>query len=401
MMSPAAPSKEKDPCGANACSCTPTPQLQPFAQPPLATSGACCGSAPAATSDDNTRPGYAICHFVERFKDTPAGLVPVVRCALEWRDHLGTAGARAGLTRDNYPVAPGLYAVGDPDPAAPVLVTANYKLSFDALRSKLAGIDAWLLVLDTLGVNVWCAAGKGTFATGELVRRIEKSGLATVVSHRTLILPQLGATGVSAIAVKKQSGFSVVWGPIRAGDIPAFITAGMKAGPGMRTVTFTTTERVVLIPVELAIVLKYLIWVVLGAAILSGIGPGIFSLGQALHRGTAMLAACLGGVTAGCILTPGLLPWIPGTAFAVKGALLGATAGIGAVAAAGAGTGRLEAVLMVLCAAALGSFLAMNFTGATPFTSPSGVEKEMRRAIPLQLAAMVVVVFGWIGAAFI
>ncbi|MFH1981958.1 MAG: mercury methylation corrinoid protein HgcA [Pseudomonadota bacterium] len=401
MSSPAASSTKKAPCADSACGCAPTPQLKPFAQTPLSPPGACCGSAPAPASDADTRPGYTICHFVERFMDTPAGPVPVVRTALGWRDHLGTAGARSGINRDNYAVAPGLYAVGEPDPDAPILVTANYKLSFDTLRRRLPGINAWLLVLDTLGVNVWCAAGKGTFGTDELVRRIEKSGLAKVVSHKTLILPQLGATGVSAIAVKKQSGFSVIWGPIRADDIPAFINTGMKAGTGMRMVTFTTAERVVLIPMELSIVLKYLIWVVVGAAVISGIGPGIFSFGQALHRGMLIITACLGGVVAGCVLTPALLPWIPGTAFAAKGALLGGAAGIATVAAAGAGTGRLEAVLMVLCAAALSSFLAMNFTGATPFTSPSGVEKEMRRAIPLQLAAVALVVFGWIGAAFL
>jgi hypothetical protein len=39
---------------------------------------------------------------------------------------------------------------------------------------------------DTKGINVWCAAWKGTFGTEELIRRIETSGLAAVVSHRTL-----------------------------------------------------------------------------------------------------------------------------------------------------------------------------------------------------------------------
>jgi hypothetical protein len=389
-------------CTGSGCACDGTaapPILQPFAHTPAApSSGACCGSAPITASDPRTRPGYVVCHFVKCFRETPAGQVPVVSTALGWRDHLGTAGARAGLIRDNYPVAPGLYAVGEPDDQAPVLVTANYKLTFDALRCRLSGIDAWLLVLDTHGVNVWCAAGKGTFATTELVRRIGAAGLASVVSHRELIVPQLGATGVSAVTVKKRSGFSVTWGPIRARDIPAFLKAGKKAEPAMRQVTFTTAERLVLIPVELSIVAKYLIWVALGAVVISGIGPGIFSMGQAWHRGLLFLAACLGGVAAGCVFTPALLPWIPGTAFAAKGALLGLITGLAAATAAG--TGWLEALLMAVCAAALSSFLAMNFTGATPFTSPSGVEKEMRRAIPVQVAAMVVVVAGWVGAAF-
>ena len=92
---------------------------------------------------------------------------------------------------------PGLYALGAPAPDSPVFVSANYTLSFDALRSALRGIDGYLLVLDTKGINVWCAAGKGTFGTDELVARIEATRLAEVVRHRRLILPQLGAPGVA------------------------------------------------------------------------------------------------------------------------------------------------------------------------------------------------------------
>ena len=98
---------------------------------------------------------------------------------------------RWGIGRMLYRVEPGLYAVGRPDPQSPVLVSANYKLSFDRLRRQLGGWDAWILVLDTKGVNVWCAAGKGTFGTDELVGRVESCRLAEVVAHRRLIVPQL------------------------------------------------------------------------------------------------------------------------------------------------------------------------------------------------------------------
>jgi hypothetical protein len=43
----------------------------------------------------------------------------------------------------------------------------------------------------------------------------------------------------------------------------------------------------------------------------------------------------------------------------------------------------------------------MNFTGSTPFTSPSGVEKEMRKAIPLQASALLIAMIAWVGAAFV
>ena len=96
---------------------------------------------------------------------------------LTWRDRVAHWKARWGMGRMHMSVTPGLYRLGAPDRQAPVFVTANYKLSFDALRSNLAGLDAWILVLDTKGVNVWCAAGKGTFGTEELVRRVRQTEL--------------------------------------------------------------------------------------------------------------------------------------------------------------------------------------------------------------------------------
>lgn len=92
--------------------------------------------------------------------------------------------------------------------------------------------------LDTRGVNVWCAASKGTFGTEELIRRVEAVRLSEIVKHRTLILPQLGATGVSTHEVEKKSGFHIIYGPVRACDVMAFLETGMKATPEMRKIEF-------------------------------------------------------------------------------------------------------------------------------------------------------------------
>ena len=81
----------------------------------------------------------------------------------------------------DYKVEPGLYAVGSPDSASPVLVTSNYKMTFDRVRAELGGLNLWLMVLDTDGVNVWCAAGKGTFGIAEFVNRIRVTGLDGIV----------------------------------------------------------------------------------------------------------------------------------------------------------------------------------------------------------------------------
>ena len=136
---------------------------------------------------------------------------PIAQVDHKWsfRDYLGAFLARTTSTRNDYTVSPGLYALGKPDKDSEVLVTANYKLTFDKLRKYLEKRNVWILVLDTKGINVWCAAGKGTFATTELIKKIQTSGLNLLVKHRRIIVPQLGAVGVAAHEVKSKTGFRV------------------------------------------------------------------------------------------------------------------------------------------------------------------------------------------------
>lgn len=110
-----------------------------------------------------------------------------------------------------------------------------------------------------LTFNDILGAGKGTFGTNELLERLARVKLSQVVSHRTIIIPQLGAPGVSAHEVQRHSGFKVVYGPIRAEDIRQFLNSGMKAIPEMRTVKFTLYNRLVLTPMELVGSLKALL----------------------------------------------------------------------------------------------------------------------------------------------
>ena len=343
--------------------------------------------------------------FVVGSMPSPVGQVPQVSSTLLWADHLGTFKARWGVGRMHYTIEPGLYALGKPDQHAPVFVTANYKMSFDRLREALPGRNAWILVLDTKGINVWCAAGKGTFGTAELIGRIESSGLARVVSHRELILPQLGAPGVAAHQVEKLSGFKVIYGPIRAGDLPAFMDAGMKATQQMRTKTFSLRERAVLIPIELVSALKAALIILLGFFILSGIlGTGGF-WSSAVRHGLFPIPAILSAILAGAVLTPLLLPWLPGRAFSLKGLTLGLVSAFmlllfrwGDALTMG---GRIELTGWFLLIPALTAYLAMNFTGASTYTSLSGVKKEMRWAMPFEIGAGVAGLGLWFTSIFI
>ena len=360
----------------------------------------CCGTPPPPPSSPNERAGYALLHFVDDFLDTPVGPVPRVKTDLSLKDHIGTIAVRWAINRKDYKIAPGLYAVGSPDRNAPVLVTANYKLTFDVLRKHIGTLNAWILVLDTRGINVWCAAGKDLFSTAEVNQRVQLSGLEKVVGHQQLILPQLAATGVCAQEVKRGSGFKVVWGPIRANDINGFFENSLKADERMRRVTFDFMERMAVVPVELTHLLKPTLWMLVGIFLLSGIGSNIFSLAAAWPRGLMATLAYAAGILAGAVIAPTLLPWIPGRSFALKGAITGICCGIVVLLIFHLKLQLWDSLAVMLYTTAVSSYLAMNFTGSTPFTSPSGVEKEMRKAIPLQALAGLTTVAAWIGSAF-
>jgi len=343
--------------------------------------------------------------FIIGSVQTPTGDVPKISSDLNWPDHWGSIKARWGVGRMNYTVDPGLYAFGEANERSPVLVTANYKMSFDRLREALSKRHAWILVLDTNGINVWCAAGKGTFGTDELVRRIEFSQLNRVVSHTELILPQLAGPGVAAHKVKKQSGFNVLYGPIQAADLPAFLDAGMKATRNMRRKTFTMYERVVLIPVELVSVLKWALLILPAFFLLGGMGaPSGFWQGV-LNDGLFAVLNLLGAVLAGAVLTPILLPWLPGRAFSQKGMIMGLITTL-FIALFGAYYLNIRKDYMNLLAwfflaPALSAYLAMNFTGASTYTSLSGVRKEMRWAVPLEIIGGAAGLILWVGSRFV
>jgi hypothetical protein len=283
--------------------------------------------------------------------------------------------ARWGVNRAGHRVEPGLYALGNPTtPDSPVFVTANYTLSFDALRSALARINGYILVLDTQGINVWCAAGKGTFGTDELVQRIEATRLRDVVSHRVLILPQLGAAGVAAHEVKKQSGFKVEYGPVQAADLPKYLQA-RQATPEMRQVRFTLRDRLVLIPVELVHVLLPTLIATAAVFFVSG-----------LWASAAVGAAILAGV----VLFPVLLPWLPTREFSTKGFILGGMVALPFALAVLLGSPDAAwwlriggALTYLLPLPPVTAYLALNFTGSTTFTSRSGVRREIFTYVPI------------------
>lgn len=309
-----------------------------------------------------------------------------------WDDYLGQIRCRVSAFRYSYTVTPGLYAVGKPDKESDVFVSANYKMSFDILRRSLKGMNAWVLVLDTKGINVWCAAGKGTFGTAELIRRIEDVRLDERVSHRRVIVPQLGGPGISAHIVGKKTGFRVHYGPVDAKDIPAYVSAGYKATREMRTARFTWMDRLVLTPMEINPVMKKFHWYALTVLIFFGVQSQGIIFRDALTGGWPFLVLGLASVFAGAFVTPMLLPFIPFRSFAVKGWISGLLSVILTQGAVGIPDKWLLA-FTYLFFPLLSSYIALQFTGSTTFTGMSGVKKELKYGLPVYKTAAAISVF--------
>ena len=327
----------------------------------IVSSGSCCSS-----SGSGSKPVFAFSGQEQTVIKSTSGEITLTNRL----DHLM---ARLGVKREQHIVEPGLYTMGRPTKESPVFVSANYTLSFDALRSALNGNDCYIIVLDTKGINVWCAAGKGTFGTDELVHRIEAVGLNDVVNHRTLIVPQLGATGVNAREVRARSGFKVEFGPVRAADLPEYLKKN-QATEEMRRVRFTLSDRIVLIPVE---AIYILIPVLIASAIIALVGN------------YTAAAAFVAAVFSGVVLFPIMLPWIPTTDFSTKGLIIGVLTALPFALNSFYGMEDKSmwlrfgwALTYMLVLPQISAFLALNFTGSTTFTSVTGVKHEIFTYIP-------------------
>ena len=193
--------------------------------------------------------------------------------------------------------------------------------------------------------------------------------------------------------VRRETGFRVLYGPVRARDIPAYLANGCEADERMRQVRFELRDRMTVSLLDLTEAAKKGIMVTIAVWLLSSFGPAGFQLGYGWNRSALVILSLWAGILSGTVLTAALLPWLPGRMFSAKGAVAGLIIVIGIVLYNNS-YGHYPATLpqaasLVLLVAALSAYLAMNFTGASTFTSLSGVKKEIRCSVPAVIAAAV------------
>lgn len=249
--------------------------------------------------------------------------------------------------------ATGLFAVGTPTRDSPVLVTGNFTLTVRRLRAVLRGRDLWLLVADSKGINVWCAAGGGHFSHHSIIAAVRVAGLADKVDHREIILPQLCATGVERRRITETTGFSTRWGPARLEGLPAFLDRGARLHKADRVMRFPLWERL-----EMASMwgVPMLVVAVPLLVLLSG-WPTALAAGSAMAAMVCGLFALLPSLA-----IKGGRRYLTFAGFAAAASLLGA----GLLAAAGLVTAGHLAAIVVTCLVAIG-LLSVDLAGTTPW----------------------------------
>jgi ferredoxin len=161
------------------------------------------------------------------------------------------------------PCKTGLVAIGNPDRHAPVLLTCNYGLTVERVKRALRGLDCYLLVANSRGVNVWCAAAGGLFTHHDVISALKTSGIEELVEGREVILPQLAAVGIEAQQVREKAGWKVIWGPVYARDVLAFLGGGRTKTAAMCQVSFPLRDRL-----EMAVAWAFPISTVVALALL-------------------------------------------------------------------------------------------------------------------------------------
>jgi NAD-dependent dihydropyrimidine dehydrogenase PreA subunit len=251
-----------------------------------------------------------------------------------------------------YRAPTGLVRIGDPGPESPVLVTGNFTLTVRRLRRVLDRTDVWLLVANSKGINVWCAAGGGHFTHHDVISVVRSSRISDLVTRRDLILPQLAATGVERRTIEEAIGWTTRWGPARLEDLPAVLARGGSVRGRERWMRFPLWERL-----EMASVWYLPMILTAGPvlAVIAGWKVALSAVALILFTVTGLFAA-----------EPRLKLTGPGRWITYGwSALIGAAVGIGMLALLGSAGGRDAAVVAAASLLAM-LILSVDLAGTTP-----------------------------------
>ncbi len=239
-----------------------------------------------------------------------------------------------------------------------MFVTCNFDLTVRRVIKALAGMDCYLLVAPSKGINVWCAAGGGMFNAHSVTSVVKTSRIGDKVDHRRLILPQLSAPGIDVARVERESGWHCTFGPVYARDIPAYAAGRYHKTDDMRQAKFPLKDRI-----EMAVM-----W----AGTLSAVAVipiAIFSLGS-LPGALALIWSFSFFVL---VFYEPVMRYVPGAVGLIKTALLG-LAGVAIIAAYGLTLGDWSSASIAgwsLGTLAVALVLGFDLDGSSPLYAGS------------------------------
>jgi 2-polyprenyl-3-methyl-5-hydroxy-6-metoxy-1,4-benzoquinol methylase len=148
---------------------------------------------------------------------------------------------------DRVPIEPGIYQSGNPDKSSPIIVTANYDYTYIKVMRDLKNLNAWVLCVDSNGINVWCAARGNDFGNKQLIEAVEATGIQNYTNQKSLLLPQLSAGGVAIPELPKNSDqfpFKVKYGPVWSKYLLDYLKEKPARKPNkMKLAKFTLSHR--------------------------------------------------------------------------------------------------------------------------------------------------------------
>ena len=175
-----------------------------------------------ASAQDRSQLALEACHYVAKYagivlmdEDSPEYVLPVLTM-------------RQSIYIDPQKpvqVEPKLYAVGEPDDKAPLLVTTNFSLTFYSVLGEVEAsrVPARVLAVDTEGTSVLTAWAADKFGAEQIKKAMQATavldGLAD--AYRKPVIP--GLVAVISGELEEEIGCPVIVGPKEASGIPSFL----------------------------------------------------------------------------------------------------------------------------------------------------------------------------------
>lgn len=293
---------------------------------------------------------------------------------LTWLDYVKALICWLDSFKRTYAVEPGLYYTGNRyEHDSPLLVTANYHLTVFVLVRRLRR-NVRLLVVDTDSINVWCAAGKGTFCNDAIFAQMNRYEQHLPKDDRRLklILPKLSLAGVDLPALR-EAGYDAIIGPVYGKDLPTYLSNEPYKDRDTDRVLFGLQSRLFTAPPGLLQTLKY------GVTLLLALW-----LVQQKWQFALPVAGVLGLTAVLTIAYPVCFPYLPGKWFAVKGLSLAivVSAALCALAAGGlVSQGNL--ITAILFTLASGMYFGQSYSGNSAVSNGTSVRKETARLLPV------------------